>query len=107
MQVNGFIGSVGALRRKLRALSMVAEDAGATASEKTNAQALRKILEQRLREAESPSAGDWTDNAFRLGRWAREMRKSTTPESPKGDWTDNAHQLGKLVRRGYRKWWSD
>jgi hypothetical protein len=35
------------------------------------------------------------------------MRKSTTPESPKGDWTDNAHQLGKLVRRGYRKWWSD
>jgi hypothetical protein len=107
MHVNGFIGSVGALRRKLRALTSVAEDAGATASERANAQALKKILEQRLREAEPPPAGDWTDNAFRLGRWARELQKSMSPQSPKGDWTDNAHRLGTAVRRGYRKWWSD
>jgi predicted trehalose synthase len=106
MYVNGFIGSVGALRRKLRALASVAEDAGATAPEKANAQALKKRLEQRLREAGAP-AGDWTDNAFRLGRWAKEMRKSTSPAAPKGDWTDNAHRLGKAVRRGYKKWLSD
>jgi len=106
MHVNGFIGSGGALRRKLRALTAVAENAGATAPEKANAQALKKILEQRLREAEPP-AGDWTDNAFRLGRWARELRKSVAPESPKGDWTDNAHRLGKAARRGYKKWLSD
>jgi hypothetical protein len=106
MHVNGFIGSVGALR-KLRALTSVAEDAGATASERANAQALKKILEQRLREAEPPPASDWTDNAFRFGRWARELQKSMSPEPPKGDWTDNAYRLGKAVRRGYRKWWSD
>ena len=105
MRANGFIGSVGALRRKLRALTSMAEDAGATAPEKTNAQALKERLEQRLREAEAPA--DWTDKAFRLGRWAKEMRKSTSPVSPKGDWTDNAHRLGKAVRRGYKKWLSD
>ena len=67
MHVNGFIGQVGALRRKLRALTSVAEDAGATAPEKANAEALKKRLEQRLREAEAP-AEDWTNNAFRLGQ---------------------------------------
>jgi hypothetical protein len=100
------MGSVEALRRKLRALTSVAADAGSTPPEKANAQALKKILEQRLREAGAP-AGDWTDNAFRLGRWAKEMRKSTSPASPKGDWTDNAHRLGKAVRQGYKKWLSD
>ena len=116
MHANGFIGSIVALRRKLRGLASVAEDPGATAPEKANAQALTKILEERLREAEPsppPPAGDWTDNAFRLGRWARDLKKSVAPESPKGaespkgDWTDNAHRLGKAVRRGYRKWRSD
>ncbi len=106
MQVNRFIGSVGALRRKLRALASVAEDAGATAPEKANAEVLKKRLEQRLRDAGAP-AGDWTDNAFRLGRWAKDMRKSASPEAAKGDWTDNAHRLGKAVRRGYKKWLSD
>jgi hypothetical protein len=106
MRVNGFIGPVEALRRKLRALTSVAEDAGATAPEKANAAALKKILEQRLREAGAP-AGDWTDSAFRLGRWAKEMRKSASPAAPKGDWTDHAHRLGKAVRRGYKKWLLD
>ena len=106
MQVNRLMGSFEALRRKLRALTAVADDAGATAPEKANAQALKKILEQRLREAEAP-AGDWTDSAFRLGRWVKEMRKSTAPVSSKGDWTDNAHRLGKAARRSYKKWLSD
>jgi hypothetical protein len=106
MQVNRFIGSVGALRRKLRALASVAGDAGATAPEKANAEALKKRLEQRLREAGAP-AGDWTDNAFRLGRWAKEMRKPASPEAAKEDWTDNAHRLGKAFRRSYKKWLSD
>jgi hypothetical protein len=106
MHVNRFIGSVGALRRKLRALTSVTEDAGATASEKANAEALKQRLEARLREAGAP-AGDWTDSAFRLGRWARETRKSTAPASPKGDWTDHAHRLGKAFRRGYKKWTSE
>ena len=106
MHVNRFIGSVGALRRKLRALASVAENAGATASEKANAEALKQRLEERLREAGAP-AGDWTDKAFRLGRWARETQKSTSPASPNGDWTDNAHRLGKAVRRGYKKWLSE
>src|SRR6266851_2188949 len=51
MHANRFIGSVGALRRKLRALTSVAEDAGATVSEKANAEALKQRLEERLREA--------------------------------------------------------
>src|SRR5205823_14865278 len=106
MQVNRFIGSVGALRRKLRGLASVAENAGATGPERANAEALKKRLEQRLREAGSP-AGDWTDNAFRWGRWAKDLRKSGLPKSAEGDWTDHAHRLGKAVRRGYKKWLSD
>jgi hypothetical protein len=106
MQVNRFIGSIAALRRKLRALASVAEDAGATTPEKANAEVLKKRLEQRLREAGAP-AGDWTDNAFRLGQWAKEMRKSASPAAAKADWTDNAYRLGKAVRRGYKKWLSD
>ena len=106
MQTNGLIGSVGALRRKLRGLAAVAKDPGATAPEKANAEVLKKRLEQRLRAAEAP-AGDWTDNAFRLGRWVNEMRKSTAPTAANKDWTDHAHRLGKVVRRGYKKWLSD
>jgi hypothetical protein len=106
MHISGLIGSVGAIRRKLRALTAVVEDTGATEHERANAAALKTRLEQRLREAGSP-AGDWTDNAFRLGRWAKEMRKFASPDSPKGDWTDNAHRLGKAVRRGYKRWLSE
>jgi hypothetical protein len=106
MQDNGFIRSVAALRRKLRALGAVAGDASATAAERANAAALKKRLEQRLRDAGAP-AGDWSDHAFRFGRWAKEIRKSGPPTSDDGDWTDHAHRLGKAVRRGYKKWLSD
>ena len=100
------LGTVDGLRRKLRAVAALVEDPAATEPEKANAKALKARLEQRLKEAGSP-AGDWTDNVFRLGRWAKEMRKSTSPASPKGDWTDNARRLGKALRRGYKSWLSD
>jgi hypothetical protein len=106
MGIGGLMGSVEAVRRKLRALAAVAEDRGATEHEKANAAALKARLEQRLKEAGTP-AGDWTDNAFRLGKWAKEMRKSASPASPKGDWTENALRLGKALRRGYKRWLSE
>ena len=106
MHDNGFIRSVAALRRKLRGLGAVVEDPAATAAEKVNAQALKKRLEQRLREAGAP-AGDWTDHVFRLGRRIKAARKSGSPAAAEADWTDHAHRLGKAVRRGYKKLLSD
>lgn len=105
MQEDGFTRSVAALRRKLRALAAVAENKGATAPERSNAAALKKRIEQRLRQGGAP-AGDWTDAAFRFGRWAKDLRKSAAPV-PEADWTDQARKLGKAVRRGYRKWLSE
>src|ERR1700732_1587654 len=102
MQVNRFIGSVGALRRKLRALASVAENAGATAPERANAEALKKRLEEKLRAAGAPT-GDWTDNAFRLGRWAKEMRKSASSGAAKEDWTDHAHRVGQVGGPGSKE----
>jgi hypothetical protein len=101
----GLIGSAAAVRRKLRALTAVIADTGATEHEKANAAALKARLEDRLKEAGAP-AGDWTDNAFRLGRWTKLAGKSAIPTSPKGDWTDNAYRLGKAFRRGYKEWLS-
>lgn len=103
MRIDAIMGSVEAVRRKLRAVTAVAEDAGVTVHEKTKAEALRTRLEQRLREAGAP-AGDWTDNLFRLGRRTTVMSKSVSPTSPKGDWTDHALRLGKALRLGYKKW---
>ena len=98
--------SVAAVRRKLGALAATARDAGATEQERATAEALKVRLEQQLSEAGVP-AGDWTDNAFRLGRWAKEMRKSAPLGAPNGDWMETAHQLGKAVGQGYKKWFSN
>jgi hypothetical protein len=106
MRIVGLIGSVEGIRRKLRAVAAVIADPAATEHERVNAETLKARLERRLREAGAP-AGDWTDNAFRLGRWAKELRQVSSPASPKGDWTDNAHRLGKALRRGYKRWSSD
>lgn len=106
MRISSLMGSIEGLRRKLRGVAAVAKDPGATEHERTNAEALKARLEQRLREAGSP-AGDWTDNVFRLGRWTKEMRKSTSPGSPREDWTDNAFRLGKALRRGCKRWLSE
>ena len=102
MRIDGLIGAVGSVRRKLRGVAAVIADPAATPHEKANAAALKGRLERRLREAGVP-AGDWTDNAFRLGRWAKELKKSASPVSPKGDWTDNALRPGKALRRGYKR----
>src|SRR2546425_13304681 len=106
MQDDRFVSSLAALRRKLRALAAVAGGAGATPPERANAAALKEQLEQRLRKTGAP-AGDWTDHAFRLGRWAKGMRKSGPLKPAEGDWTDQAHRLGRAVGRGYKKWFSD
>ena len=100
------MSSFAAWRRKLRALTAVANDAGATPPERANAAALKKQLEERLRQEGTP-AGDWTDHAFRLGRWAKQIRKSGPSKPGEDDWTDHARRLGRLVGRGYRKWLSD
>jgi hypothetical protein len=103
MRAGRLIGSVADIRRKLRALSALAQNAGATEHERANAEALKARLQRRLKEAGEP-AGDWTDNAFRLGRRVKELAKATSPGSPKGDWTDNAFRFGKALRRSYKKW---
>ena len=101
-----YLGSIEALRRKLRAVSALVEDPAATEHEKANAKVMRQRLLRRLRQAGAP-AGDWTDIAFRIGRWTKDSTSATAPAAPKGDWTDNAHRLGKALRRGYKKWLSD
>ena len=106
MSADGGAGPVAALRRKLRAIGLLAEDSGATEAERENAAAVKIRLEQRLRETGAP-AGDWTDHAFRLGRSAKDLRKSASPAAAEGDWTEHAHRLGKAMRRGYKKWFSD
>jgi len=111
MHDNGFIRSVAALRRKVRGLAAVVADPAATVPEKENAATLKKRLEERLRETGAP-AGDWTDKAFRFGRWAKEIRKPASPGNGEraqgeGDWTDQARRLGKAARRAYKKWSSE
>jgi hypothetical protein len=106
MRIGGLIWAAENVRRKLRAVSAVIADPAATAHEKANAEALKERLERRLREAGVPT-GDWTDGVFRLGRWAGQLKNSSSPASPKGDWTDTAHRLGKAVRRGYKRWSSE
>jgi hypothetical protein len=100
------MGSIEAFRRKLRALAAVARDSGATEHERATAKVLKARLQQRLNEAGEP-AGDWTDTVFRLGRWAKGMRKSASAAAPTGDWTETAHRLGKAVRQGYKRWSSE
>jgi hypothetical protein len=106
MRIIGLVGSIASVRRKLRAVAAVIADPAATEHEKRNAQAVKARLERRLREAGAP-AGDWTDNSFRLGKWAKELDQSSSPTSPKEDWTDSAHRLGKVLRRGYKRWLSE
>jgi hypothetical protein len=43
----------------------------------------------------------WTGILFRLGRGVRQIKRikqTTSPSSPKGDWTDNAYRLGRMFR---------
>ena len=97
--------SMEAIRRKLRGVTAVLEDKGITQHEKANAEAVRKRLEQQLREV-TPRTGDWTDNAFRVGKWTREIKKAISPAAPKRDWPDQVFRLGKAIRRSYKSWLS-
>ena len=106
MPSDDFLRSIAALHRKLRALGAVANDAAATAPEKEAARALQQRIEDRLQTAR-PQAGDWSDAAFRLGRWARDRRNAVAGGAAETDWTGQAHRLGKAVRRGYKKWLSE
>jgi hypothetical protein len=94
-----------AIRRKLRALTAVAGDAGASENERATAEAMKARLSKRLSDAGAP-AGDWTDSIFRLGRLAKELKNPASPRSTKGDWTDSAFRLGDAVRRG-KRWLSE
>jgi hypothetical protein len=97
------VGSIKALRRKLRGVAAVVEDPGATEYEKANAAALKARLEQRLKDAGAPQ-GTWTDNVFRLGRWAGKLTRPLPPGAARGDWTDEAFRLGRALRRSYKSW---
>jgi len=105
MRVGELARSIESVRRKLRAVTAVLADSAATEHERANAEALKRRLERRLRQAGAPK-GDWTDTAFRLGKAVKEINSSASPGSPKGDWTDDAFRLGRALRRGYKKWLS-
>ena len=77
-------------------------DPAATENERSNAEALKLRLEQRL-GPEATSQGAWTDMLFRLGRGVKQMKQSTAPPAPKGDWTDGAFRLGRMFRNGFKK----
>ena len=106
MQDDRIPPALAALRRKLRALVAVARNAGATPAERANAAALKKRIEQRLRDSGAP-AGDWSDHAFRLGRRLGSLRKSGGAAAGEADVTDHARRLGKAFGRAYRKWTSE
>ncbi len=97
------MASLADIRRKVRALAALAQNAGATEHERTNAKALKANLERRLKAAGEPK-GDWSDNIFRLGKQLKTLNQGVSPTVPKGDWTDNAFRLGKALRRGYKSW---
>jgi hypothetical protein len=79
-------------------------DPAATENERANAQALKIRLQKRLSQAATTEG--WTGMLFRLGRGVRqikEIKQSTAPPAPKGDWTDNAFRLGRMFRNGLKK----
>lgn len=105
MPVSENVQSAEAIRRKLRAIAAVLLDPAATENERANAQALKLRLQKRLGQA-ATSGGTWTGILFRLGRGVRQIKQikqSTSPPAPKGDWTDDAFRLGRLFRKGFKR----
>jgi hypothetical protein len=97
--------SAEAIERKLRAIAAVLLDPAATENERANARALKERLEKRLGR-KAPPAAAWTTALFRLGRGVRQikqLKQTTAPPVPKGDWTDNAFRLGRMFRNGFKK----
>ena len=87
---------VAALRRKLRAIASLAEDAGATGP---RGQCGGRENPPRATAARGRGSGQRLGRrAFRFGRWAQEIRKSAVPASTDGDWTGTTPALlGKTV----------
>ena len=104
--MTGLTGSLDAVRRRLRALTAMAEDPGASQQERSTAQALKGRLQRRLNQAGAP-AGDWTDHAFRLGKWTGNIGKPVSPGDTAEGWTDTARQAGRALRRSYKRWLSE
>jgi hypothetical protein len=101
MPINESARFAAAVHRKLRAIAAVLRDPAATEHEKNNAEALKIRLEKQLKQ-ETQAEGIWADIMFRLGRMAREMKKSASTPSPDGE-TDYAFRLGRTLRRGFKK----
>ena len=105
MRMSELMVSIEAVRRKLRAVTAVVEDTSATEHERANAESVKKRLEQQLRDAGVPT-GDWTDNAFQLGQWTKDIMECLSSSQPKGHRIDHLFRLGKVMRRGYKRWFS-
>ncbi|HWE75964.1 MAG TPA: hypothetical protein VG328_22585 [Stellaceae bacterium] len=91
------------VRRKLRALVTVIEDAGATEHEQANARRLKARLQAKLAEEGVPQ-GDWSDAIFRVGRAVRRAKESTAPPaSIKGGTAKTAFRLGRALRQAAKK----
>jgi hypothetical protein len=91
------------VRRKLRALVTVIQDAGATEHERANARRLKAGLKAKLAEEGVP-AGDWSDAVFRFGRALRRAKQSTAPPAKiKGGTAKAAFRLGRALRRATKK----
>ena len=103
MDTNRPPGSIAAIRRKLRALTAIARDAGVGKHEKANAEALKARLQRQLEDAGAP-AGDWSDSLFLLGRRVKGLNQAAPPPA---DWTEGAFRLGRALRRGYKRWSQD
>lgn len=90
--------SIASLHRKLKAIAALHRDPAATPAERANAETLTGRLTAQLDDA---AQRDGT--AFRLGQKVKEIKDATAPPAPKGDWTDNAFRLGRAFRRGLKK----
>jgi hypothetical protein len=91
------------IRRKLRSLVAVTEDAGATEHEQATARRLKAGLKAKLAEEGAP-AGDWSDALFRFGRALRRAKQSTKPPaSINGGTAKAAFRLGRALRQAAKK----
>jgi hypothetical protein len=103
--VSGNTRSAAAIRRKLRAIAAILSDPAATENERANARTLKMRLQKQL-GPEATQEDTWSGLLFRLGRGVRQIREikqSSSPPKPKGDWTDNAYRLGRMFRKGFKK----
>jgi hypothetical protein len=91
------------LRRKLRALVAIIDDAGATEAERTTARRLKAALKTKLARQGEPE-GDWSDAVFRFGRSLRRATTATAPpESIEGGAAKAAFRLGRALRQAAKK----